>query len=347
MFQKRKYRPCGSHNNNKVMNIKTLLAAVAVALPLTYGCKNQKQQPADGADDTIAVTQLKFNADSAYASIEKQCSFGPRVPGSAAHDACQAYIVNAFKALGLEVTEQKADLKAWDGKTLPSCNIIAAYRPELTDRIIICSHWESRPWADADPDSTKHHEPVMAANDGASGVAVMLELARQLSSLKPNVGIDFICFDSEDYGAPYWATGADDGSDWCLGSQYWARHPHKENYKARFGILLDMVGGSDARFAYEGVSMRYARDVMVKVWDAATRAGADNLFQSVEGGYAQDDHVPMNEIAGIPTIDIIPFVEGEHTFGVTWHTVSDTPQNISKETLRGVGQTLLQFLSEQ
>ena len=158
-----------------------------------------------------------------------------------------------------------------------------------------------------------------------------------------------ICFDSEDYGAPYWAESQapQDGSDWCLGSQYWAAHPHVPGYKARFGILLDMVGGQDARFAYEGISMRYARDVMVKVWDAATRAKADHLFQPIEGGYAQDDHVPMNETAGIPTIDIIPFIEGEHSFGTTWHTTSDTPQNISKETLRGVGQTLLQFISEQ
>ena len=120
-----------------------------------------------------------------------------------------------------------------------------------------------------------------------------------------------------------------------------------KDYKARCGILLDMVGGQDARFAYEGVSLRYARDVVVQLWDAATRAKADNLFQAIEGGYAQDDHVPMNEIAGIPTIDVIPFLEGEHSFGVTWHTTNDTPQNISKETLRGVGQTLLQYISEQ
>ncbi len=312
------------------------------------GCKSQKNTEQDGSADSIAVSQVAFNADSAYASVEKQCSFGARVPNTPAHEQCRAYIVAAFKALGLEVTEQKADLKCWDGTTYHSTNIIAAYRPELTDRIVIAAHWDSRPWADQDPDSTLHRQPVMAANDGASGVAVMVEVARHLKELNPNVGIDFVCFDSEDCGKPYWADDQEpqDGSDWCLGSAYWAAHPHKAGYKARFGILLDMVGGQDARFAYEGVSMRYARDVMVQLWDAATRAGADQLFQPVEGGYAQDDHVPMNEVAGIPTVDVIPFVEGEHTFGVTWHTTSDTPQNISKETLRGVGQTLIQFLSE-
>lgn len=324
----------------------SFLLLLSVALT---GCKNQNQASAGQDTDTIAVTQVQFDADSAYASVVAQCDFGPRVPGSAAHDRCGDYIVARFKALGLSVSEQRADQKAWDGKVLHTRNIIAAYRPELADRIIICTHWESRPWADADPDSSLHREPVMAANDGASGVAVMLEVARKLEELKPELGIDFICFDSEDYGMPYWAETdeMENGSDWCLGSQYWAAHPHVPGYKARFGILLDMVGGRDARFCFEGISMRYASEVMVQVWDAAGRAGASQLFLTEQGGYAQDDHVPMNEVAGIPTIDIIPYVEGEHTFGATWHTTQDTPENISRETLKGVGQTLLQFLSEK
>lgn len=330
-----------------------LTASVCTAfstLCLLSACKSNKAADSDiNNSDTIVVTNVTFNADSAYASVEKQCAFGPRTPNSTAHEKCRKYIINAFKSVGMTITEQHADLKAWDGNVLKSTNIIASYRPELTDRIILCTHWESRPWADQDPDSTKRHQPVMAANDGASGVAILIELARCLQQLKPNVGIDFICFDSEDYGAPDWAAdkAPQDGSDWCLGSQYWSKNPHVKGYKAKFGILLDMVGGTDARYAYEGVSMRYARDVMVRVWDAATRADASSLFQPVDGGYAQDDHVPMNEIAGIPTIDIIPYIEGANSFGATWHTTNDTPQNISKETLRGVGQTLLQFLSEQ
>lgn len=329
----------------KVISFSFLL----IMLATFTGCKNQSQTSSGQDTDTIAVTQVQFDADSAYASVVAQCDFGPRVPGSAAHDRCGDYIVARFKALGLSVSEQRADQKAWDGKVLHTRNIIAAYRPELADRIIICTHWESRPWADADPDSSLHREPVMAANDGASGVAVMLEVARKLEELKPELGIDFICFDSEDYGMPYWAETDDvaDGSDWCLGSQHWAAHPHVPGYKARFGILLDMVGGRDARFCFEGISMRYASEVMVHVWDAAGRAGASQLFLAEQGGYAQDDHVPMNEVAGIPTIDIIPYVEGEHTFGATWHTTQDTPENISRETLKGVGQTLLQFLSEK
>lgn len=327
----------------------SLFAAVLGAILLFGSCKNQNQTARSAEADTVAVTQVRFDADSAYASVVAQCDFGPRVPNSEAHRRCGDYIVSRFKSFGLTVTEQKAGLKAWDGKVLQSRNIIAAYRPELADRIILCAHWDSRPWADADPDSANHRKPVMAANDGASGVAVLLEVARKLSELKPQFGIDFICFDAEDYGAPYWAEGnvSQSGSDWCLGSQYWSAHPHVPDYKARYGILLDMVGGQNARYCYEGVSMRYARDVMVRTWDAAQRAGAGHLFLQEQGGWAQDDHVPMNEVAGIPTIDIIPFVEGAHTFGSTWHTLADTPQNISKETLLGVGQTLLQLISEE
>ena len=331
--------------------MKTYFSLILLLPALLLGsCKGQQKTDGDAAaSDTIPLSQVKFNADSAFAHIVKQCEFGPRVPNSEAHQRCGDYIVSAFRRLGLQVTEQKADLKALDGKTLAMRNIVASYLHEQTERVIICAHWESRPWADADPDSSKHRQPVMAANDGASGVGVMLELARLLPQLNPAVGIDFICFDAEDYGTPYWdaALEPEDGSDWCMGSRYWSRNPHVAGYRARYGILLDMVGGEDARFCFEGISMRYARDVMVRLWDAASRCGHSDLFQSREGGWAQDDHVPMNEVAGIPTIDVIPFVEGDHTFGATWHTVSDTPERISKTTLKGVGQSLIQFLSEE
>ena len=333
------------------MSLNSFLSACALMAASLFisSCKNAGNSQATATDpiDSARITGVRFIADSAFATIKAQCDFGPRVPNSEAHRRCGDYIAARFKALGLEVTEQKASLTAWDGNVLQTRNIIAAYRPELTDRIIICTHWESRPWADADPDSTRHREPVMAANDGASGVGVMLEVARLLEQLNPCVGIDFICFDSEDYGAPYWEEGPDDGTDWCMGSRYWANHPHREGYAARYGILLDMVGGKDARFCYEGVSLRYARDIVLRTWETAALAGAGKYFLQQEGGWAQDDHVPMNEIAGIPTIDIIPFVDGAHSFGATWHTVHDTPENISTETLQAVGQTLVQLISEE
>lgn len=309
-------------------------------------CKSTKKDSTAG-DEAVALVGPTFNADSAYAYCEQQCLFGPRTMNSEAHDKCAQWIINKFKQFGCEVTTQNADLKGWDGTILKSQNIIARTKPEVTTRLLVCAHYDSRPWADNDPDSTNWRKPVMAANDGASGVGVMLEVARLLEQLNPSVGIDFICFDSEDYGAPYWEEGPDDGTDWCLGSRYWANHPHREGYAARYGILLDMVGGKDARFCYEGVSLRYARDIVLRTWEAAALAGAGKYFLQQEGGWAQDDHVPMNEIAGIPTIDIIPFVDGAHSFGATWHTVHDTPENISTETLQAVGQTLVQLISEE
>ena len=158
------------------MSLNSFLSACALMAASLFisSCKNAGNSQATATDpiDSARITSVRFIADSAFATIKAQCNFGPRVPNSEAHRRCGDYIAARFKALGLEVTEQKVSLTAWDGNVLQTRNIIAAYRPELTDRIIICTHWESRPWADADPDSTRHREPVMAANDGASGVGV-------------------------------------------------------------------------------------------------------------------------------------------------------------------------------
>lgn len=293
---------------------------------------------------------VQFNPDSAFSFVEAQCAFGPRVPNSEAHRLCGDYLVAKFRSFGLEVTEQKMELTAWDNNRLQSRNIIASYAPDSARRVLLCAHWDCRPWCDADLDKNKHREPVMGANDGASGVAVLLEVGRLLQELKPAVGVDLICFDAEDYGCPYWAE-ADayyNGNDWCLGSQYWAKTPHKPGYTAAFGILLDMVGGYNARFCYEGYSLRYAQNIVGKVWTAARTAGAEKYFPYEEGGYITDDHVPVNEVAGIPTIDVIAYHKNSaHSFGPTWHTTHDTPETISPETLRAVGQTMLQVLSEE
>ena len=225
------------------------LLAVSLAT-VAYGCKG-KASNTDNATDTVATAKPvgpTFNADSAYAFTAAQCDFGPRVMNSAAHDKCGKWIVEKFKEYGCEVQEQKADLKAYDGTVLKATNIIARFNPEAKKRILICAHWDSRPWADNDPDSTNHKKPVMAANDGASGVAVMLELARQLQADKKlKVGVDFVCFDAEDWGIPRWETRyQDDGDSWALGAQYYAKN-FPTPVKPEFGILLDMVGGEGAQ----------------------------------------------------------------------------------------------------
>ena len=187
-----------------------------------------------------------------------------------------------------------------------------------------------------------------SANDGASGIAVMLEVARLLAAdtAKLNVGVDFVCFDAEDWGVPRWSDATDNGDSWALGAQYWSANPHKPGYKARYGILLDMVGGQGSQFWREGMSMQYAPDLVKKVWAAAKVAGYGSLFVDRDGAYVTDDHVPVNEKAKIPTIDIIAYYPDCQTssFGPTWHTVNDTMEFIDKSTLGAVGQTVIQVL---
>ena len=330
-----------------------LLPLTSYLLPLTMlllcSCGNLRKQ---AAAEQVATAQqavgLAFDADSAYQFCQEQCDFGPRVMNSKAHDDCEQWIVGKFRQYGMEVTTQKAILKGYDGTGLKSTNIIASYRPELKERILLCAHWDSRPWADNDPDEANWRKPVMAANDGASGVAVMIEVARLLhgSALDGALGVDFICFDAEDYGFPQWATGEDPGDTWALGAQYWAGHLHKEGYTARFGILLDMVGGQGARFYQEGMSLQYAGKMVEKVWRAAAVVGYGSYFPMKQGGYITDDHIPVNTVAKIPCVDIIPYYPDceASSFGPTWHTVADDMAHIDKQTLKAVGQTVVQVL---
>lgn len=287
-----------------------------------------------------------FEADSAYRYIEAQCSFGPRTMNSEAHEQCAKWIIEKFKVFGCHVSTQKAELKGYDGTLLKATNIMAQYKPEAQKRILLCAHWDSRPWADNDPDSTNWHNPVMAANDGASGIAVMLEIARLLSKDSTlNYGVDFVCFDAEDWGTPQWAEQQDGEDAWALGAQYWSKNL-PDNYRPLYGILLDMVGGQGAKFYQELASKRYAPEIINKVWSAASAAGYGSYFIKQDGGYITDDHIPLNENAKIPTIDIIPYYPdcAQSSFGPTWHTIYDTIEHIDKNTLKAVGQTIIQVL---
>ena len=300
-----------------------------------------------------SVVSIEFNANSAYAFCAAQCSFGPRTMNSEAHDKCGEWIQQKFSQYGYQVELQKADLKGYDGTILKSTNIIAHSPSTLNSQpsthILICAHWDSRPWADNDPDEANHRKPVMAANDGASGVAVMLELARLLQQNdSASMAVDFICFDAEDWGIPQWEEEVN-GDSWALGAQYWSENIQRSTSNAQryqFGILLDMVGGQGAKFYRESNSMQYARNVVERVWQAASTAGYGSTFPYKDGGGVTDDHVPVNEKAGIPCIDIINYYPDceQSSFGPTWHTVNDDMQHIDKNTLKAVGQTLVQLI---
>lgn len=340
--------PFSNIKSPKSGEMKQILAIAGFALLVCAcggGTKKVEDKPLNAAPS--------FAGDSAMAYIKAQCDFGPRVPGSEAHRLCGDYIAAQFAGYGLAVTEQKALLTAWNGDRLPMRNIIASLHPEAKSRLLVTAHWDSRPWADNDPDPANHHTAVMGANDGASGVAVMLEMARTLTSFdgecgvaRGDIGIDFICFDCEDYGRAQWSDVEDEsGETWALGAQHWAQTPHTIPYRAAWGVNLDMVGGREARFLREGFSRHYAPNTVQKVWDLAARLALTKYFPAQDGGYTTDDHVPVNQRLSIPTIDIVPhYADNERSaFGDTWHTVNDTPENIEKSVLQAVG-TLMNTL---
>jgi len=309
---------------------------------LCGACGNKSKTSSLNTETTVVTTA--FDADSCYAFCAKQCDFGPRTMNSEAHELCGQWIVEKFMSYGMEVTEQRATLMGFDDTPLQGNNIIARYQPQLSNRILLCAHWDSRPWADNDPDPANHTKPVMAANDGASGVAVMLEVARVLcaDTCRLPIGIDFVCFDAEDWGTE------DVSESWALGAQYWSEtfRQQPSAAKPRYGILLDMVGGFGARFYQERISLHYAPQVVERVWKSASIAGYSSFFPQEKGGGITDDHGPVNEVAGIPCIDIIPYYPDcmESSFGPTWHTINDDMQHIDRGTLKAVGQTLIQVL---
>lgn len=318
---------------------------------MMIGCGNTKKNDT-GSDNDAKKVVPTFSADSAYAFCAAQCAFGPRTMNSEAHDLCEDWIVGKFQQYGMEVLRQKATLKLYDDTPVRATNIIASYKPEHASRILLCAHWDTRPWADNDPDSANWRKPVLGANDGASGVAVLIELARLIAANDSlmNIGVDLICFDAEDSGIPQWSNDYEESNTWALGSQYWAANPHKQGYKPRFGILLDMVGGQGAKFYKEGFSLDYASAVVDKVWTEAHAIGYGSYFPMANGGYITDDHVPVNQTAYIPTIDIVPYFPDcpASSFGPVWHTINDDMNHIDRNTLEAVGQTITALLfSEQ
>ena len=272
-----------------------------------------------------------FNADSAYMFIEKQLAFGYRVPGTKEHTDCANWLgmmMNKYTGSGMI---QQANVTAFDGTILPLKNIIGMINPDAKKRIVIAAHWDSRPFADQDDE--RQDEPIMAANDGASGVAIILEIARLVSLNRLNIGIDFVLFDAEDYSKTL------DG--YCLGSKHWSKKRGYPGKTPNWGILMDMVGAKDAKFYMEGYSMQFAPDLVRKVWDQAAVLGYGNYFLYEKEMEVIDDHLYMNRIAGIPTIDIIQRDRNNLSrFADYWHTHDDNIDIIDKATLKAVGQTV-------
>ena len=328
----------------KQCTFASLLLLMVVAA-IACGNKSNASGTEENKDKTESVNVPAFNADSAYAYVQIQANFGPRVPNTAAHRTCGDYLAAKLEQLGAKVYNQYADLVAYDNTILKARNIIGAYNPDSRRRVLLFAHWDSRPYADEDKDKSKHKTPILGVNDGASGVGVLLEVARQLQRQAPAIGIDIIFFDAEDYGTPTFHKGPYKPDTWCLGSQYWGRVPHVDNYNARFGILLDMVGGKNATFYQELFSKRTAGKQVKKIWDAAHRLGFEAFFPKEDGTEVTDDHLYVYNLRKIPCVDIINYDPKCDTgFGDFWHTTDDTMDVIDKNTLMAVGQTVLEVI---
>ena len=321
-----------------------------IALICFSSCDHTKQPSEIATNPKPQRSSLKlkekplFSSDSAYMFIEKQVQFGPRVPNTDAHVACANWLEERLTSFGLATNVQNASVQAYNGQNLEIFNIMGQYKPEAEKRILLCAHWDTRPYADRDSENLR--QPIDGANDGASGVGVLLEIARSISNakLEPNVGVDFVFFDGEDYGKPEGSMMGSSSNSWCLGSQYWAKKIPIEGYQAKYGILLDMVGAGNAAFPKEGISMYFAPQVVNHVWNIAGAMGHTNYFKPFKGNEITDDHRYLNEYAKIPTIDIIHYEMGRNDFGTFHHTHEDNMSIISKPTLQVVGDVVMQVI---
>ena len=342
-----------------------IIGLVAGIACLLSACSQKKPQ---------AFVRPSFSADSAYAYIEKQMAFGPRVPNGAAHMQCAVWLVQQLRAFGATVELQKGFMPDYKGDNQQIYNIIGHFSPSLDGRdgeglsrprILLGAHYDTRPWCDEEDDYADRFYNVPGANDGASGVGVLLEVARQIGKRMADstltTPVDIIFFDCEDMGTPRVYTGAEREDTWCLGSQLWATNYAQSklatnnsstslntqhstlNYS--FGIILDMVGAPDASFPREMYSTQYAANYQQQIWHSAEQLGYGAMFTNQQSYPITDDHYYVNYIAGIPCVDIIHYdIRNATGFPHWWHTRNDNMDNISKATLQAVGEVVMSQL---
>ena len=326
------------------MNKKTTLLLL-ICTTLTFSaCRHRDagDKTATPATDYTQVQVPAFSPDSAYRYVAEQLAFGMRTPGSKGWQQCGDYIVSNMRRWCDTLIEQPFKATLWDGSVVPGRNVIASINPHADRRILLAAHWDSRMWADHDPDESQQHQPVPGANDGASGVALLMEMARIMSSNAPDVGIDFIFFDVEDQGVPDWSEVYADDS-WCKGSQYWSRNRHIPYYTAVYGILFDMVGTQQPRFTKEQVSRHYAPGLTDKLWAVAAALGYDNIFVNQATDPILDDHLYINQLAGIPCADIVQN-SPQGSFFTHWHTTTDDLDAVNPQTLAIVANVVMKTL---
>lgn len=320
---------------------RPLQLVIAALVLILASCSAPKQKKEDQSLEIITAPVIpspSFNPDSAFKFTSEQVAFGPRIPGTPAHKKCAAYLVQKLESFDWNVQVQKGVVQTYDKKKFELANIIAQYQPSRPVRYLLCAHWDTRPFADRD--TLNPDKPFDGANDGASSTAVLLEIARQISMHHPDIGVDIILFDIEDYGDKSGKVS----DSWCLGSQYWSKNPHQPGYFARFGILLDMVGARNAVFPKEGTSLRYAPAIVNKVWTIAREKGFSRYFIESSIQETIDDHLYVNQLANIPCIDIVHYDVNTMDYMPCHHRHCDNMDIIDPETLFAVGQVVLEVL---
>ncbi|GDX66166.1 glutamine cyclotransferase [Chlorobiota bacterium] len=304
---------------------------------MIFSCTNYSEKKTEVNNDKESILVPEFNADTAYSYIANQVQFGPRIPNSQSHKNCKAYLSKTLKQFADTVYDQQFNQNVY-GKDLLFTNIIASFNSTKKERIVLCAHWDSRPYADEDKDISLAVLPILGANDGASGVSILIELARQISLNNPDVGIDFILFDGEDYGKSH------DRYNYFIGSRFIAEHYPLQ--KPKYAILLDLVGDKDAQFRFDPLSLSSHEPLLRSIWDIAKELGFSQFKSETGNGVADDHEMLIN--AGIKSINIIDVqLVGnidENPRRKYWHTSKDNMDNIGKETLYAVGQTLLTFI---
>ena len=293
----------------------------------------------------VSVERPAFSGDSAYAFVEHQLSFGPRVPNSKGHMDCSVWLVQQLQRYGAQVELQKGTLLNYANRPQAIINIIGHFAPDsVAERIILFAHYDTRAWCDEEELYEDRSYNVPGANDGASGVAVLLEVARQLGQDSLRKPVDIVFFDCEDQGTPHTYTGVQREDTWCLGSQLFAMQYPNRKERYRFGILLDMVGAPNAVFPREMYSLQYAQNYVELIWRRAQALGHGRYFSDKLAYPITDDHYYLN-IAGIPSVDIIHYDTSNGTgFADWWHTRQDDIQNVDKNTLQAVGEVVLSVI---
>lgn len=310
------------------------------------GNKQQRDNRLRADNEKQSESRVTFNADSAYNFIAKQVDFGPRVPGNLSHASCAEWLTEQLGKTTDTVFIQTASAVTFNGDNIPIKNIMGSLNPEHNKRILFLAHYDTRPWADAETDDSKIFTPIAGANDGASGVGILLELSRILKVNGYSGGVDFLFVDAEDYGESQYIRAKEENNvdSWCLGTQYWVENQPEHISPPVFAILLDMVGGKNARFHREYFSHVYAGDLVDYVWNIAGKEGFGNVFINEPGNPITDDHFYLLR-KGIPAIDII---ENKNpmtgSFNQTWHTLDDNMDNIDKNTIHAVGVTLQKLI---